>query len=187
MPTHFADLAIELTGREKVLAARIDFDDADGTPLVAGSWQQVADAMEELMRSLTERRAIPAPRKKFFTDPDYNLGGHGRSRLQVFERNGTRGVDIFRHGNFVKYLRYFLYGPDLPRPVIEEFQQKVISSGQPFTGSDALEVAHFARGLTRSHSLDTRKAPDEFYKLALDCGLDAWDARSVRDSVMQVR
>jgi hypothetical protein len=71
--------------------------------------------------------------------------------------------------------------------VIEEFQRKVISCGQPFTGSDALDVAHFARGLTRSHSLDTRKAPDEFYKLALDCGLDASDARSVRDSVMQVR
>lgn len=187
MPTHFEDLAIELTDKEKALAARIDFDDALHTPLVADSWQQVADAMEELMRSLTERGAIPAARKKFFTDPDYNVGGHGRSRLQVFERNGTRGVDIFRHGNFVKYLRYFLYGPDLPRAVIEEFQRKVISCDQPFTGSDALEVAHFARGLTRSHSLDTRKAPDEFYKLALDCGLDASDARSVRDSVMQVR
>jgi hypothetical protein len=187
MPTHIATLAIELTDEEKALAARIDFDDAGHTPLVSGSWQHVADAMEELMRSLTKRGAIPKARKKFFTDPDYNVGGHGRSRLQVFERNGTRGVDVFRHGNFVKYLRYFLYGPDLPQSVIEEFQRKVISCGQPFTGSDALDVAHFARGLTRSHSLDTRKAPDEFYKLALDCGLDASDARSVRDSAMQVR
>ncbi len=187
MPTRFADLAIELTQKEKTLAARIRFDEAAHSPLVAGSWQKTADAMEELMRSLTERDAIPAARKKFFTNPDYNVGGRGRSRLQVFEHNGTRGVDIFRHGNFVKYLRYFLYGPDLPGPVIEAFQRKVISCGQPFTGSDALEVAQFARWLTRSHNLDTRIAPDEFYKLALDCSLDASDARTVRDSVMQVR
>jgi hypothetical protein len=62
-----------------------------------------------------------------------------------------------------------------------------LSSRLSFTGSDALEVANFARGLVRSHGLDRLKAPEEFFKLALDCGFDAADARTVRDSVMQVR
>jgi len=95
--------------------------------------------------------------------------------------------DVFRHGNFVKYLRYFLYGPDLPETVIESFQRKVIRCGKPFTSSDANEIADFARGLTRSHGLDTYKAPGEFYKLALDCQLDTEDAGVIRQSVMQVR
>jgi len=48
-------------------------------------------------------------------DPAYFVCGHGLSHLQVFEKNGTRGDDVFRHPHFVKYLRYFLYGPDLRR------------------------------------------------------------------------
>lgn len=186
MPSALTDLAIELTDREKMLASRIDFQFAGGSHNV-DSWRPIADAMEELMNSLMERGAIPLARRKFFTDPAYFIGGHGRSHLEVFEGNGTRGADMFRHGNFVKYLRYFLYGPDLPETVIDIFRRKVISCGSPFTGSDALGVADFARGLTRSHNLDKHSAPEEFYKLALDCGLDAGDARTVRDSVMKVR
>jgi hypothetical protein len=75
--------------------------------------------------------------------------------------------------------------PKLPELVIEEFQLKVTACGKPFT--DALEVADFARALTRSHNLDKRTAPEEFYKLALDCSLDVTDARTIRDSVMKVR
>jgi hypothetical protein len=177
MPT--ASPAIALTDKEIILASRIDFNPSSDS--------HNPDAMEELMRSIMERGAIPLARRKYFTNPEYLIGGRGRSRRQVFEGNGTRGIEIFRHPNFVKYLRYFLYGPDLPQAVIEEFNGKVVDCGEPFTGSDALEVASFARELTRSRRLDKRKAPNEFYKLALDCGLDAWDARTVRDGVMKVR
>src|SRR5260370_327497 len=186
MPILFPRLAIEIPERERVLASDIDFNPEPG-PYKADSWRPTADAMEELMHSLLERNAIPLARRKYFSDPEYFVGGHGRSRLQTFEKNGTRGNEIFRHCNFLKYLRYFLYGPDLPKPAIAAFQKKVIACGSPFTGSDSLEVAVFARGLTRSHALDTHAAPEEFYKLALDCGLDAGDARTVRDSVMQVK
>lgn len=172
--------------QERVLASRIDFNLEVGVHN-ADSWRPIADAMEELMHSLLERNAVPLARRKYLSDPEYFVGGHGRSRLQTFEKNGTRGNEIFRHPHFLQYLRYFLYGPDLPKAVIEAFQKKVIACGSPFTGSDALEVAAFARGLTRSQGLDSNKAPEEFYKLALDCGLDAGDARVVRNSVMQVR
>jgi hypothetical protein len=184
MRADFGDLIIELTGKEKALASRIDFNPS-AERHNADSWKPIADAMSELMGSLVERGAIPVPRRKYFTEPF--IGGHGRSHMQVFEANGTRGDDIFRHPHFVKYLRYFLYGPDLPKAVIDAFRQKVIACGEPFTGSDALEVAGFARQLTRSHGLDPHTAPEEFYKLALDCGFDRGDARAVRDSVMKVR
>lgn len=186
MLTAFADLAVELTDEEQVLVSRINFGRLAGSR-DADSWEEVGDAMEELMRSLAGRNAIPEARLRFFDAPEYFIGGRGRSHLQAFENNGTRGADIFRHPHFVKYLRYFLYGPDLPGAVVEAFQRKIVSCGKPFTGNDALEVAVFARGLTRSHRLDTQKAPEEFYKLALDCGLDTRDARTVRDSVMKVR
>lgn len=41
---------------------------------------------------------------------EYFPGGRGRSRADVFEKNGTRGEAIFRHPHFLTYLRYFLYG-----------------------------------------------------------------------------
>ena len=87
----------------------------------------------------------------------------------------------------MKYLRYFVYGPDLPKPVIEAFQQKVVDCGNPFTSGDSITVRDFARQLTRSHGLRAGNAAEEFHKLALDCGLDAGDARSVRDAVKNLR
>jgi hypothetical protein len=177
-------LAIALTEAEKALVQKIDFDPSGHN---ADSWRPSADAIEELMRSLLARHAIPEARLRFFDDADYRIGGHGRSRLQGFQKNGTDGADIVRHGNFVKYLRYFLYGPALPDSMIEALQRKVTACGKPFTGSDALEVADLARSLTRSHGLEPHRAAEEFYKLALDCRLDADDARTVRDRVKRAR
>ncbi len=180
------NLAIELNEAEQKLVSRIDFNPSR-VSYNRDSWQPIAEAMAALMQSLVERDAIPEPRKRFFTDPDYNVGGHGLSRLQVFEKNGTRGDAIFRHGNFVKYLRYFLFGPDLPEAVIGAFQAKVDDCGEPFTSGDGLDVAGFARQLTRSYGLAGPSVAEEFYKLALDCGLDVEDARTIRDAVQKVR
>jgi hypothetical protein len=180
------NLAIELNEKERDLVSRIDFDPGAGS-YNRDSWQPIADAMAALMASLVERNAIPEPRKRFFTDPAYNIGGHGLSRQQIFEKNGTRGAAIFRHGNFVKYLRYFIFGPDLPEGLIEAFRTKVSDCGQPFTSGDAIAVADFARQLTRARGLSAAHAAEEFYKLTLDCDLDADDARTVRDTVQKVR
>jgi hypothetical protein len=181
MRTAAAAMAIELTEQEKALLARIDFE-----PDNHDAWPAIAAAMEELTKLLIARNAIPEHRLRYVDDAAYNVGGRGSSRYQIIERNG-RPTPVLRNPAFLKHLRYFLYGPDLPQSVIEAFRQKVIACGEPFTGSDALTVADYARQLTRSRGLDTVKAPKEFYKLALDCGLDADDARVVRDSVMKVR
>lgn len=186
MRANASDLEIELTERETALVLQIDFDPS-ATSHNAGSWRAIADAMEELMRSLLGRNAIPEARRRFFEDPGYFIGGRGLSHLQVFEKNGTCGPAIFRHGNFLKYLRYFVFGPDLPKPIIETFQQKVIDCGEPFSSGDSITVGDLARQLTRSHGLEAGTAAEEFYKLALDCGLDASKARFVRDAVKKLR
>jgi hypothetical protein len=180
------NLAIKLTENEKGLVSQIDFHVSDGRHN-ADSWRPIADAMHELMVSLLQRNAIPETRMKFFNDPTYFIGGHGLSHLQVFEKNGTRGDAIFRHGNFAKYLRYFLYGPDLSQSIIDDFHQKIADCGETFTSRDALAVGDSARQSTRAHGLNPRDAAEEFYKLALDCGLDADDARLIRDRVKQMR
>jgi hypothetical protein len=181
LKTALNKMAIELTQAEQALLSRIDFDPAHGV-----NWDAMADAVEELMELLLARNAIPEARLRFIADAKFNVGGRGSSRAEIIERNG-RSLGLLRNPAFLKHLRYFLYGPELDASVIEAFQEKVRKCGEPFTGSDSLDVAHFARQLTRSRSLDPYTAPKEFYKLALDCGMDAEDARTVRDCVMQVR
>ena len=63
--------------------------------------QRNGEAVCALMKSLIARKVIPELRVKWFTDPAYFPGGRGKSRQQVFERNGCRGEDIFRHPHFL--------------------------------------------------------------------------------------
>jgi hypothetical protein len=177
--------AIELTAEERTLVGRIDFNPSSEIH-DADYWLSVGTAAHKLMESLIARKAIPEVRTKFFTDPVFNIGGRGRSRFQIFEKNGTRGDAIFRHPHFLKYLHYFLYGPDLPAKVVEAFQGKVAACGW-VTSGDIIPLGKFARQLTRAHGLDAGNAAEEFYKLALDCGLDASDAHSMRDAVKKAR
>lgn len=166
------------------MVTRIDFDsspmrhDAD----VARVNGEVAC---ELMKSLIGRKAIPEARIRFFTDPQLNVGGRGSSRRQIFEKHGTSGDAIFRHPHFLKYLRYFLFGPDLPAAVIEGFQEKVALC-QPVTSGDIDTFVEYARQQTRLHRLDAGTAAEEFYKLALECGLHV-EARIIRDAVKRLR
>jgi hypothetical protein len=176
---------IELTPAERELLEKIDFAPSRQTH-DADAAQEICNAAGELTRALLQRKAIPEVRIRFFTDPAYNVGGRGSSRRQVFEKNGTKGDAIFSHPHFLKYLRYFLYGPDLPEAVINDFQQKVFDCGS-VTSGDIVPLGDYARQLTRSRGLDKGKAAEEFYKLALDCGLDEGEARSIRDAVKKAR
>lgn len=175
---------IELTVEEKALLGRIDFAPASPTRHDPEYWNAVGEAALRLMKSLIARKAIPAVRSKYFTDSDFNVGGRGRSRAQIFEKNGTYGEAIFKHPHFLKYLHYFLYGPNLPPIVIEAFQQKIAGLGH-ITSSDIVPLGAFARRLTRDHKLRGDDPAEEFFKLALDCGLERHEARSIRDSVKE--
>lgn len=177
---------VELTPEEKKLVSKIDFNPSSLEPHDPGYWNAVGEASLALMRSLITRKAIPEIRTKYFTDAEYNVGGRGKSRAAIFEKNGTRGDAIFRHPHFLRYLLYFLYGPDLPNEVAGAFRKKVADIGF-VTSSDIVPLGAFARNLTRVNRLDGAHAAEEFFKLALDCGLELYEARSIRDSVKTVR
>lgn len=172
---------IELTEDEQALFQRLSTD---------------LDAPVPLMRSLRDRDAIPAIRLRYFTDPELNVG-RSYSHKEQFERNGTRGEAILAHPHFVKYLRYFILGPDLPRPAIEAFHAKVMT--EPYVSSgDMNGLWTLARQLTRQFVLDPQHACEEFHKLALECfgimkdgeydlaGYEG-NARSIRDYVRKSR
>src|SRR5260370_939608 len=93
---------VALTDAEKKLVDRIEFEPLNikGGPEEV---QAVCDTARELTLSLLKRKAIPDHRLRFFDDPDYNIGGHGSSRKQIFERN-ARGHDILASVHFLKYL-----------------------------------------------------------------------------------
>lgn len=178
---------IELTDDETALLSKIDLQvthrshneghaahNANKVPLLA------------LVRSLSARQAVPQERRNYWNVPDYNSGRVQASRKGVFERNGTLGEDIYVHPHFVPYLRYFLFGAEIPDEVITAFEAGV---GDPawVSSSDIAPIGKLARDLTRRHRLDKSTAADEFFKLCLDMGLGLSTAQSVLRAVRQIR
>ncbi|WP_096700020.1 hypothetical protein [Magnetospirillum sp. 15-1] len=175
---------IELTEEESEIVRNIEFDQEVVFRQSTGA--ENGFLSHKLMMRLIERKAIPEERVKYFTDGEYSHGTRGRSRMKVFERNGTSGEDIFRHGNFLKHLRYFIYGCDLKAAVVNAFSEKIRSCGN-FTSGDIEPLRKYARELTRHYGLNPHDAAEEFYKLSIDCGIGPHYARSVYDAVKQVR
>jgi hypothetical protein len=103
----------------------------------------------------------------------------------VPERN-SHGRDILTSVHFLTYLRYFIYGPSLPPAVIEGFQEEVKACGM-VTSGDIIPLGNRARKEARGAALDNGSAAEEFYKLALECGLEEYEARSIRDRVKKAK
>lgn len=139
-----------------------------------------------LMHSLIARDAIPEPRVRYFSDPDCKAGKVKGSRRAMFERNGTRGDEVYRHPNFIKYLLYFINGADLPTPLIETFRNEIESLDGP-SSSDLEPLRKMSRQLVRQYRLQPYEASGELYKLALDCGLSLHFSDSIRRTVRKMK
>lgn len=172
---------IELNEREVELLAQIKFDSSNHDDRRAS-----ITPMGALSESLLKRHAIPEVRLLYFTDPERNPGGHGKSHQQIFENDGTVGAKILAHPNFWKYLQYFIYGPDLPSSVIAKFKEAA-SFSEYLTGGDVNDLTPEARALVRSARLNPHEAAEEFYKLVLECGAMPSSAEMIRSSVRSVR
>ncbi|WP_198087007.1 hypothetical protein [Variovorax sp. E3] len=171
---------IEMTVEEKTLVDVIDFGadfrDRDAVlPMLA--------AAGKVTPMLLARGAIPERRQQCFTQPGWGAGR--KSRLEVFEGNGTRGAEIFSHGNFLKFLRFFIHGAELPLAVKVAMRDQV-DNPQWFTSGDREPLRKLGRQLARAHCLDGSSA-DEFMYLCADLGLDVDDADSVRRAIKDVR
>lgn len=171
---------VELTDEEESLRASIQLDPRAIKDPVA--FQANANRVAELTRSLLARKAVPDHRLRYFTDPDFNVGGRGRSRFEQFKRTGNTEDEVIRHPHFLAYLKYFLQGPALPERAIDAFTRAVQECGH-VTSGDVLPLGKLARTLTRELGLAPSQACEEFFKLALECGLTADTAKPIRDAV----
>ena len=177
---------IELTEAEQELASRIVFDQEKYVRLESAQAIENGELAATLMQSLMDRKAIPANRVRYFAAPDYNPSNSKASRADLFLRNARTVAAMYRHGHFLPYLRYFVYGADLPDAVKEAFLAK--AQDHFVTMEQLVQLARcHVRNLRPARSQQDYKLPDTFYQLALDCGCEEWDARAVRDAVMRVK
>jgi hypothetical protein len=168
---------VELTEFEQALFEQISFGDEAGSRLVS---QASGKASRQLMESLIKRDAIPAARWAYFTDPF--PGGRGKSHLEVFKAN-LEGRNLFEDPTFVDlYLRYFIFGPELPPDTMVRFCSIAAEE-------DIEHLRSFVRQETRNaRRANRRKTADEFYKLALECfPHGSMQPRWIRDTAMQGR
>lgn len=172
---------IQLTERETGLLAQIKFSSTRHDDVRASIMPMVA-----LSESLLKRGAIPDVRILYFTDPARNPGGRGKSRQEIFGMNGTSDAEILAHPHFMKYLEYFVYGPDLPPEVIAMFKDAASFSGY-LTHGEVNDLAPEARANVRSAGLNPHDAADEFHKLVLECGAVPSSAESIRKLVRSVQ
>lgn len=176
---HTPPRCVELTDEEANLNEQIPSLPDRGVP-----WEPIAQAMESLFKSLIERDAIPAVRLRVFDDPRL-AEKRGKSPKQVFESNGTCGDDIFRHAHFIKYLRYFINGPDLPKAATEGFC-KILNDDEGTSGMILDQLHRYVRSCVREYRLDRYSAGSEFYRLAVELGIDH-DPHGIRTAAMSTR
>ena len=172
---------IELTKEESEILSGIELDKS---LLDHEQYKRQGPLILELLRSLAERGAIPDVRLKYWTDPEYHIGTVKASHKGLFERNGRQGDEIYTHPHFLKYLRYFLFGAQLPEAAIAEFEE-VVGNPKWVSSGDITDITKGTRAIVRKYGLQDNN--EEFYRLALDFGLDQWFAKAVSDAVRQIK
>lgn len=175
---------IDLEPEEEELAGQIEFDAL--TLEDHQHWKRNSELAACLAQSLLDRKGIPPHRLRYFTDPDYFTGKGKGSHLDQFRKHGVEDAELLRHPHFLKYLRYFIYGANLPDKVRNAFKARVDSFGG-VTSGDIPELGHALRSLVRQFSMKPAEVSEEFFQLALDCGLDPYTAGFVRKTVTTVR
>jgi hypothetical protein len=118
----------------------------------------------------------------YFADPAFNPSNTRSSKRDLFLRNAGTEEKMYTHPHFWPYLLYFIYGPDLPRPVQGEFYA---AACETFRDWDALRK--LARKQAHELPVEKTSKAEMFFQLALDCGCDLSEALGVRTAVMKIR
>ncbi|MFO1111701.1 MAG: hypothetical protein U1E61_21230 [Bradyrhizobium sp.] len=176
---------IELSNAESALLAQIDFNwdtrrhDHEG-------FARNSENVAQLVSALLARNAIPEHRLKYFNDPAYRTGRIKGSRRDLYLRNRNTDEDILRSYSFLKEARYFVCGPALPAEAVTEFRQTATEFGH-VGPSDSIELANLARRQVRTYGLLPHEVAEEYFKLALDCGIWVGHALHVEERIRKMR
>ncbi len=177
---------VELTADEQALVDRMAFDHDEIVALEHEAWLANGEMAASLFERLSKRQAIPEVRLRYFADPEYNPRNPKASRFELFLRNAKTREEVLRHAHFIPYLRYFVFGANLPARIKQAF----LGEFQEHNG-DIEPLVRLARMLYRElkrtpHPQDYT-LPEDFYQLALDCGCARWDAKRIRDAVKVIK
>lgn len=176
---------IELTAYESEMLSQIDLrDDIPNNEDSYAIHLRNKEPLLALLRSLSARNGIPNRRLDTWRDAELQPGRTRGSFRDLFVRNGNVGSEIYTHPHFLRHLRYFLFGAELPDAVIEEFEEAV---GNPkwFGGSDILDLSKKTRAIVRKYRLKDYWHAEEFMRLAIDVGLSNSHALSVRNAAKE--
>jgi hypothetical protein len=108
-----SDFMIALEPAEQAILETIELDQLK----LEGRADSNGRAVLALMKLLIKRNAIPAARVRYWEDPAYRDGRIKGSRKGLFERNHTKGDEIYEHPNFsfVPQIFHLWRGPAAPR------------------------------------------------------------------------
>jgi hypothetical protein len=180
-------MLVEMTTEEKRLWDEIrnywegEFDRNRGH---SDKWDTdaIGRKQRELTRSLMDRKAIPPHRFEWLKNPEFMVGSK-KSRLEMFCENFRASDDrIFEHPHWysMRYLPFLVGVIGLPDRVVEEFR----TDADHRTMNGGYEMGMKYRTMAKSLGLP-KKSADEFHKLALDCGYQADDCRTIRDMIFK--
>lgn len=126
--------------------------------------------------SLIERGGVPDHRMRFFEAPEHNIGQSHSVRAGL-EQTGGAGEAAYEQAAFLKYLRYFICGPELPEKVERAFRRELQERGGGGHRRFVARVREMAHAL--GASTDQR---EKFYQQALEFGLGAEAAREIAEA-----
>ncbi|MCB1504426.1 MAG: hypothetical protein KDJ47_05555 [Hyphomicrobiaceae bacterium] len=132
-----------------------------------------AELARLLAVSILEREAVPEHRLRFFDEAEHNLGRDVSVRAEL-EQSGVSGEQLYEQADFLKYLRYFICGPELPEAVERVFRRELGGRDGGSQRRLAGKLKEFGRSLGA-----TAAQREKFYQQALECGLSAPAAREI--------
>jgi hypothetical protein len=174
---------IELTNSETALYKQVlEANDSIRVEHDRDTAIRAGEASYKLFQSLMERKAIPEQRLRYFADPSYNPSNTRASKRDLFLRNAHTDGAMYRHAHFWKYLIYFVEGAKLPPSISEQLTMIAKNEMREYNAASS-----YSRKVSRNLPGDRDTKIDEFFKLALDCGLPLDEALGVRRAVMQAK
>ncbi len=168
---------ISLTTDEESYLSQVQFDLLQSDN---GERQRSLSAAASLAKSVLGRGGVPKIRWRYFTERELNVGA-ALSREELLEAKGVSPSGLLMEPAFLPVLHYWIYGPQLPQDIISWFMVAVAH------GTDVRGLRRSVRQAVRERGLPRDEVVEEFYKLALEAGLDSEAAWSIRNAVFTMK
>lgn len=173
---------VTLTNVEISLFDSIDFD-----PQASGLDEERAGENEEMAKILTysllSRAAVPRHRLIAFDNENGRAGEHAATAAAPSEGEAADAARIdalVAHDQFLRYLHYFICGPDLPEEFVKAFRRELRNAGGAAGDTHRLlgRIVEMVRPLP-----DPASCAGDFYRLALECNIEPAAAREIGNAV----